>query len=199
MGHGTVSESPAHCPLHPWVSAFPPQSPPGATFQLLQHEPTTHICSKGCLCVLTAPMHADIPQLLYPKSSVRPLFPPALLTARVLLSGQNCPFQETPAAPVPKQPCPPQVLRQGSLQPATVGNAPSDCWGADVHKILLCLIQLTVCLSSRVAFRVCLWPQVPLIETELLWDRTYFGWPSQTLQTHVLSRTPSGTSSGPPS
>lgn len=39
-------------------SVFPPQSPLGATFQLLlQHEPTTHICSKGCLYVLTFPIH----------------------------------------------------------------------------------------------------------------------------------------------
>jgi len=55
-------------------------------------DPSPMFAVRGCLYVLTAPMHAHIPQLVYSKSSAWSLFLLFSLTAHVLLSGQNGPL-----------------------------------------------------------------------------------------------------------
>lgn len=76
--------------------------------------------------------HAHVPQQVYPKNSAWPLFPPALLDcpcppfrAELALPG-GCRCSSAKAGPQTRV-----------LPTSNMGNAPSDCWGAGVLKVLL--------------------------------------------------------------
>lgn len=162
----------SHLEVH-WV-------PLSNSFHSTNPPPTFAI--KGCLYVLTVPMCTHIRQLAYPKSSVRPLFPPVLLDcprssfrAELTLPGNsNCSCAKaTVCTSGPRM----RVLPTSSCGKCSLwllgcrrAQNPSLSYPADCLSVLQGSVQ-SLPLASGTSDR----------------DITSFGWPSQTLQTHLPS------------